>query len=125
MEYFHQKEISHVNVSNHMARIRAGIPPFKDQRVPLFIKSLKLNVPLLLKTQITITIQMLHQILQACNTLEAPLLFKSLYLFTFFSFLRLSNMFPHAVKQFDATRHLAREDLIFSSSFCIIIIIKW
>ena len=125
-EYLHQKVLSHANISYHMAGIRAlfiiyGLDTshFKDERVSLFI-----NAPLLLKTSKTITIEMLHQILQVCDAFHAPLVFKALYLFTFFSFLRLFNILPHAVRQFDVTRHLTRGDLIFLPSSCTIII-KW
>ena len=83
-----------------------------------------MNVHLTLKPIRTISIQMLHQILQVCDSLQTPIVFKALYLFTFFSFLRLSNILPHAVKQFDVTRHLTRGDLIFAPGFCMIII-KW
>ena len=47
-----------------------------------------------------------------------------LYLFTFFSLLRMFNILPYSIKQFDVTRHLLREDLIFSDQYCIVII-KW
>ena len=66
----------------------------------------------------------MQNIIRICETLQAPVVFKALYLFTYFSFLRLSNILPHAAKQFDPTRHLTRGDLIFSPSFCTIII-KW
>ena len=133
MEYLHQKGLFHANISNHMVGIRAsfiiyGLQTsfFKDERIPLFIiiKALRMNVPLTLKPTRTISIEMLHQILQICDTLQIPVVFKALYLFTFFSFLRLSNILPYAVKQFDATGHLTRGDLIFSSAFCTIII-EW
>ena len=67
---------------------------------------------------------MLEAITQVCNTLQHPILFKALYPFTFFSFLRMSNILPHSVKQFDVTRHLLRVVLIFSENHCTIII-KW
>ena len=65
---------------------------------------------------------MLQQILEVYDSLQYPILFKSLYLFTFFSFLRLSNILPHSVRQFDGTRHLLRVDLIFSYQYCTVII---
>ena len=105
MEYLHQKGLSHANIPNHMAGIRAffiiyGLQTsfFKDERIPLFIKALRMNAPLTLKPTKTISIQMLHQILQVCDTLQTSVVFKALYLFTSFSFLRLSNILPHAVK---------------------------
>ena len=131
MEYLHQKGLSHANISNHMAAIRASFiiygldtMSFKDERIPLFIKALRINAPLTLKPNHNISIEMLHNIIHICEMLQAPVVFKALYLFTYFSFLRLSNILPHAAKQFDLTRHLIRGDLIFSPSFCTNII-KW
>ena len=57
---------------------------------------------------------MLQQIVDISQTLDYALVFKTLYLFTFFSFLRLSNILPHSAYQFDPTRHLTRGDIIFS-----------
>ena len=112
-----------------MAAIRASFItygldtfPFKDERIPLFIKALLINAPLTLKPTKNISIEMLYNILQICDTLQAPVAFKGLYLFTYFSFLSLSNILPHAVRQFDPTRRLTRGGLIFSSSFCTIIV---
>ena len=131
MEYLHQKGLSHANISNHMAAICASFiiygldtMSFKDDRITLFIKALRINAPLTLKPTQNISIDMLHNILHICQTLEAPTVFQALYLFTYFSFLRLSNILPHAIKQFDPTRHLTRGDLFFSPNFCTIII-KW
>ena len=44
--------------------------------------------------------------------------------FSFFSFLRLSNIIPHSVASFDLTRHLARSDIIFAHDTAVILI-KW
>ena len=56
--------------------------------------------------------------------MQHPVLFQSLYLLCFFSFLRLSNILPHSVKNFDISRQLCRGDLIFSQN-SVVIIIKW
>ena len=131
MEQLHQKGLSQTNIANHMAGIWAmfivyelNSSPFKDERLSLFIKSLKINAPLSLKGQKIIKVQMLQQIVAISQTLDNPLVFKMLYFFTFFSFLRLSNILPHAVQQFDPTRHLTRGDIIFSEKFCTVIV-KW
>ena len=129
MEYLHQKGLSQANISNHMAAIRAmfivyglNTAPFKDERLPLFIKSLKINAPLSLRGQIIITIQMLQQIVATSQTMDNPLVFRTIYLFTFFSFLRLSNILPHSAQKFDPTRHATRDDIIFSEKFCTVIV---
>ena len=52
------------------------------------------------------------------------MVFKSLYLFAFFSFLRSSNLLPHVATKFDHTRHLCRGDVIFDPHASIIVV-KW
>ena len=120
MEYLHQKGLSQANISNHMAAIRAmfivyglNTAPFKDERLPLFIKSLKINAPLSLRGQKIITIQMLQEIVATSQIMDNPLVFRTLYLFRFISFLRLSNILPHSAQKF-----------IFSEKFCTVIV-KW
>ena len=54
--------------------------------------------------------------------MDNPLVFRTLYLFTVFSFLRLSNILPHSAQKFDPNRHLARGDIIFSEKFCTVIV---
>ena len=55
------------------------------------------------------------------KTIQHHVTFVALYSFCF---LHLSNLLIHTAKQFDITRHLAREDIIFTSSGAIVII-KW
>ena len=90
----------------------------------LSFDKIKINAPLSLVGQKIITTQMLQQIVAISQTMDNPLLFRTLYLFTFFSFLRLSNILPHSVQKFDPTRHLTRGDIIFSEKFCTVIV-KW
>ena len=131
MEFLTQKGLSHANISNHLAAIRASFimyglntTPFRDERLPLFLKALKINAPLSFKSQKIITTDVLQCILLMCDALQEPVIFKALYLFTFFSFLRMSNILPQTVAKFDVTRHLARGDLIFSGQQYTVII-KW
>ena len=131
MEFLHKNGLSQTNISNYMAGIRAmyilhGIDtsPFKDDRLSLFIKSLKINAPFTPKINSMVSIELLQKILITCEQLPHPQVFKALYSFAFFSFLRLSNMLPHSSKQFDLTRHLTRGDLIFSENSAVIIV-KW
>ena len=72
----------------------------------------------------SITVDTLNQILQVCTVLPSPEIFTALYLFAFFSVLRLSNILPHSIKAFDSTRQLCQGDIIFSASHTVIIV-KW
>ena len=131
MEYLCQNHLTPSNISNYLAGIRAycviyNIPTtlFGDEKIQMFIRSLKINRPLVVKNTSVVTHDMLISILEATAKLEAPQVFTSLYLLAFFSFLRLSNIVPHSFKQFDGSRHLARGDIIFSHDMAIILV-KW
>ena len=67
---------------------------------------------------------MLESIVQQCNKLPHAEIFQPLYLLSFFSFLRLSNILPHTTKTFDPTRQLARGDFILSTNNAVLLI-KW
>ena len=96
----------------------------RDQRIPMFVRALtptRVFNPSLL---ITIHENILSHIIKVTQQMQHPLIFPSLYLLCFFSFLRLSNILPHSVKNFDILRQLCRGDLIFSQN-SVVIIIKW
>ena len=131
MEFCCYSGMSQTNISNSMAAIRAmfivyglNTQPFKDERISLYIKSLKINAVFTPKTVKLISIDILQQIVTVCNALQHPVVYKALYLFSFFSFLRLSNTLPHSARAFDITRHLTRGDIIFGRKFATIIV-KW
>ena len=131
MDYLYQNHHTPSNISNYLAGIRAycviyNIPTmsFRDEKIQMFIRSIKINRPLVIKNTPILTQDMLISILEVTAKLEAPQIFTALYLLAFFSFLRLSNMVPHSFKNFDGSRHLARGDIIFSYDMAIILV-KW
>ena len=67
---------------------------------------------------------MLLNIVTVASKLQSPQVFKALYLLCYFSFLRLSNILPHATAGFDVTRHLCVGDIIFSFTGATIVV-KW
>ena len=91
MEYLAQSGMSPDNITNHITGIRSmsivyGIDttPFRDQRIPLFIKSLKINRPLAPVVKILIDHTLLLQIVTVSAHLQFPLLYTPLYLLAFF-----------------------------------------
>ena len=131
MEFLVRNGFSSANIANNVAGIRALLimygadtSYFKDDRIGLFLKSLRINAPLKPIIATVITVPMLEQILTTCLHLNNPKIYRALYLFMFYSFLRLSNVLPHSAKSFDISRHLTRGDLIFSKNGCTIIV-KW
>ena len=98
---------------------------FRDKRLLLFIKALKINAHLSLKSQKNhYNSHAAANSTYVCDTLHDPTLFRPLHLFTFFFSLRVSNILPHSMKKFDVTRQLVRGDLIFSENYCTINL-KW
>ena len=131
LEYLTNAQMSEANIFNNMAALRAfhiihGLPtdPFRDERIPLFLKSIRLGRPFSPKITSVLTLDTLQKIVTISKTLDHSLTFVALYTFSFFSFLHLSNLLPHTTKQFDITRHMARGDIIFTQAGATVII-KW
>ena len=119
------------HITNHITAIRSmciiyaiDTFPFRDQRIPLFIKSLKLNGSFVPKISLLIDETLLLQIITVSDHFQFPQIFKTLYLLAFFSFLRPSNILPHTASTFDKTRHLCVADIIFADTRAVILV-KW
>ena len=91
MEYLHRNGMSPSNITNYITGIRAfhilyglNTDQFRDQRIPLFVKALQINRPLKPTIVLALDVNLLEQILGACQQLQFPVVFKSLYLFFFF-----------------------------------------
>ena len=126
MKYLIQSGMSVSNVSNHLTVIRSmciiyacDTAPFGDNRIPLFIKTIKINRPLQPKLTFVIDEVLRHSIVQVSTTLQSPVTFKALYLLAFYSFLRLSNTLLHTLSSFDKSRHVC--DIIFSNHSAVIV----
>ena len=131
MEFLVQNGLSQPTIANHMAAIRAyhimyQLPtaPFTDQSIQLFQKSLKIKASFKPIKRSPLTIELLFQIIQKCQKLPSPVIFVPLYLLTFFSFLRISNILPHFTTSFDKTRQLARADIILQAQGAVVLV-KW
>ena len=131
MEFLYYNGLSTNHIANYMAALRAlhilftlKTDPFKDDRIPLFLKALKLQAPLSIPTRSHIDIDTLSSIVALCDSFPHPKIFKALYLLCYFSFLRLSNLLPHTTTSFDSTRQLARADFI-SVHEMAVLLIKW
>ena len=119
MEYLSQSNFT-PNISNYLGGIRAffviynlSTSPFRDEKIQMSIRSLKINRPLVVKNATVFTDSMLLKILEVTSKLEPLWVFTALYLQAFFSFPKLSSIVPHSFSGCDVSRHLARGDMIF------------
>ena len=71
-----------------------------------------------------IDIQMLKNIVQACDSSPFNFVFKAVYLMAFYSFLRISNLVPHSISTFSTLHQVCRGDIFFAPPG-IHILIKW
>ena len=131
LRFLQYNNLSRQSIQNYLCAIRhkfimydLNIEPLNHPKVALLLRSISINRPLALKMQGIIDINLLTDMVNACQILQFPLLFKSIYLTAFFVFLRISNLAPNTVKEFDVTRHLAKGDVILGSPGAHIII-KW
>ena len=123
MEFLIGNGASYSAVASHISAIKAmlglyglSISMFESPRIKLFIKSVQMNRPLKVSIPAIIDIPLLYRIIQVCDTMYMGQIFKAMYLLAFYSFLRLSNIVPHSISQFDSSRHLARGDIILGKS---------
>ena len=93
IEYLLQSGMSASHISNHLTAIRSmciiyncNTTPFRDNRLPLFIKAVKLNRPLQPKLPFVINEGLLQDVVVACASLHPAIIFKALYLLAFILF---------------------------------------
>ena len=118
-------------IGNYVSAIKAhfvlhdlSFEVFHNPKLKYFLKSLKINRPLTVKPHNIITIDRLVQISAACENVTSGLVFRAVFLTAFFGFFCLSNLAPHALSEFDASRHLTGEDVFFTKRF-VKILLKW
>ena len=118
-------------VANYVSAIRASFVlydlPFyvlDHPKIKYFLKSLRINRPVVVTPHNIITISRLLDISLACDLLTFPHVYRASFLLGFFAFLRLSNLVSHAVRDFDFTRHLTGHDIFFTKKY-VKVMIKW
>ena len=118
-------------VTNYVPAIRASFVMYDlpyhvvdHPKVKYFLKSLRINRLVVVTPHNIITISRLIDISLACDLVTFPQVFRAAFLLGFFAFLRLSNLVPHAVGEFDFTRHLTGDDIFFTSKY-VKVMIKW
>ena len=89
-----------------------------------YIRGLSLTSPFRPTPQGIFDIPTLYAISKQCEILSDPILFRSIFLTSFYAFLRMSNIAPHSSRQFNPQNHLLRQDVIFAPPGTHIIL-KW
>ena len=126
IEYLQENDHSPANISNYLAAIRAkfilyGLPTLDDERIQMYVKSLKVNRQLQPAQNIVTTDQLLKEIVEISLLLphrEVLLLYIHLLSFHFFASQTSS------ATTFDISRHLCKGDIFFLDMGATVLI-KW
>ena len=70
------------------------------------------------------SVKTLKHLISLCDGLLNGFVYKAVFLLGFFGFLRLSNIAPHSLTSFYASRHIAAGDVFFTKTH-VKVLIKW
>ena len=112
LEYLVDNRVSVCMVLNYISALKAmaiicSIPHsvFEHPQIKYFVCALKINRPLAVSKKNVIDIRTLEWIIALCEGRLNAVTFKAIFLTEYFGFFRLSNCAPHAVVEFDPTKH--------------------
>ena len=75
--------------------------PFADPMDKYFKRSLSLNTHFRVTIKYIIDIPLLQDIFKQCNNMYMGLVYNDVFLFSFSSFLRISNLVPHFIATYN------------------------
>ena len=122
LEFLVENAVTVNMISNHVSAIKAmsiiyDVPygSWDHPKIKYFTKSLKLHRPLVLPKRNIINVKTLKSMISFCQQFREAVVFKAVILTAFFGFFRLSNIAPHAVAEFDCSRHFTGGGCILST----------
>ena len=131
LEFLAFNKVSHHSINNYLSAVKSqlslynlDISMFSNPRIRLFTKSLALSAPLKITLNSIIDIPTLTSIVLRCDSMFMGQVYKAAFLLSFFSFLRISNLVPHAISKFNPLEQLARADIIFAPPGALVLV-KW
>ena len=131
LEYLHNNSTSPKVIRNYLSSISALAShfnldprPTKHEMVLRCLRSISINSTFSPTPRDIFSIEMLYHISMACDILPDPILYRAIFLLAYFGFLRMSNIAPHSLAEFDSSKHFLRQDIIFGPPGAHLII-KW
>ena len=130
-EYLHQNTLSVKVIKNYLSSIATVAKSYNmdysashHRAVLRYLRGLSLTSPFRPTSCGIFDIPTLLAISKQCEFLSDPILFRSIFLTSFYAFLRMSNIAPHTRRQFHPSKHLLRQDVILAPPGAHIIL-KW
>ena len=89
---------------------------FSHPQIMYYLKSVRVNRSMSVPRRNIIDIPTLMRLISLVSYLKNAITFKALFLVAYFGFFRLSNLVPHAVRDFDPFRYFAAGDVFFENN---------
>ena len=119
-EFLHLNDFKYANILNHFSAIKSklsifgqDVSCFQDNRISTYLKAIQKQSPISVTIKPIFDIPLLKRICIACDSTFQGQVFKVAYLLGFFGFLRLSNLCPHSLADFNMLKHLTKGDVFF------------
>ena len=123
--------LSAVSIEAYISSLRSQfkalnlpVSPLAHHSVYLALRSISLHVPSPCRVKGIFDIQSLNDIVSLCDNFHMGFVYKAVFLLSFFSFMRLSNLVPPSIPSFSPLVHLCRGDFIPQPPFATLVV-KW
>ena len=123
--------VKHLQMANYLSAINTtflihgmDVACFVDARIKYYQKTVQLLAPSVVKLKKVIDIPLHKNIVEQCDYTYMGQIFKCVYLLSFYSFLRMSNLIPHSMQSVSPLKHLARGNVFFKSHKAVLML-KW
>ena len=110
MQFLSDNKLSVNMIANYLSGIKANFvlyglndAIFQNQKIKLYMKSLKINRPLKPIQRNIMSIEVLQSVATLCKQIFMGSVYKAVFLVAYFGFLRLSNIAPHSIAFFKKT----------------------
>ena len=131
LEYLFQNHISPKVIRNYLSSVRLMAHQYNMPQSDInhyaitnYIRSISINSAFSPTPRGIFDLSTLYQISISCDILSDPILFRAIFLTSFYGFLHMSNIAPHSARQYSPSRHFLRQDLIFADPGAHLVI-KW
>ena len=108
LEYLYNNSLSPKDIRNYLSSIKSTACRYKmnseaadSHVIKIFLRSISINSKFSPTPRGVFDIRTMYNISIACDSLHDPILYRAIFLVSFFAFLRISNVAPHSPRQFD------------------------
>ena len=129
LDCLHYNRVKQLQMANYLSAIKTtflihvlDVACFAEARLKYYQGAVQLHAHLSVKLKKVIDIPLIKSIIEQCDYTYMGQIFKCVFLWSFYSFLRMSNLVPHSMPKFSTLKHLARGDVIFKANNVVLLL---